>query len=376
MDTCPDLKTDIDHAKDETSIYKKNLWLIKIRWIYVVFLTLYFLVNKLLINNSTISFREALLILLLSIIGNLIFILGIINKEKNNNYYFQLSLIQLDFDLVILTFLVFFSGGLESQISILYIFFIMISSFIIDSKKALRNTITAIILISVVFTLNNEFSKTNLTHLFGFNIILIFTYFISSFLSSNIDRSQFLLKELLKKTKELSITDDLTGLYNQAQFFTLLDIELKRAERYGNNLSIIIFDVDNFKNYNDNNGHLKGSDTLRKIGKIMKRVFRNGDILARYGGDEFILILPDTDSVGAYLAAERIREAVEKERFDGEEKQPLGKITITLGIASFPEHGKIAKDIIDNADKALYVAKESGRNRSVIYTEKIFNKED
>lgn len=227
-----------------------------------------------------------------------------------------------------------------------------------------------------MFTINNEFTKSDLTELFGFNIILIFAYFISSFLSSNIGRSQFLLKELLKKTKELSITDDLTGLYNQAQFFTLLELELKRAERYGNNLSVIIFDVDNFKNYNDNNGHLKGSETLKKIGSLMKKVFRNGDILARYGGDEFIMILPSTDAVGAYLAAERIRESVEKAKFDGEEKQPLGKITITLGISTFPEHGKTSKEIIDNADKALYIAKESGRNRTVIYSEEIFNKED
>jgi len=376
MDTQPDLKFNINQANEEASIYKKNLWLIRIRWIYIIFLSLYFIFNKVFIIKTIINFRESLLILFLSIIGNLIFTLGILDKEKDSNYFKQLALTQLDFDLLILTFLVYFSGGLKSQISILYIFFIMISSFIIDSKKALRNTITAIILISIMFSINNKFTKSDISELFGFNIILIFAYFISSFLSSNIGRSQFLLKELLKKTKELSITDDLTGLYNQAQFFTLLELELKRAERYGNNLSIIIFDVDNFKNYNDNNGHLKGSDTLRKVGSIMKRVFRNGDILARYGGDEFIIILPSTDAVGAYLAAERIRESVEKEKFDGEEKQPLGKITITLGISTFPQHGKTSKEIIDNADKALYIAKELGRNKTVIYSEELFNKKD
>jgi diguanylate cyclase (GGDEF)-like protein len=130
---------------------------------------------------------------------------------------------------------------------------------------------------------------------------------------------------------------------------------------------LIIFDVDHFKVYNDTNGHIQGSEVLKQVAALMKKMFRASDILARYGGDEFIVLLSMSDKVGAYLAADRLREIIEKEPFPNREKQPLKKITLSLGIASFPEHGVTIDEILDNADKALYEAKRLGRNRAVIY---------
>jgi diguanylate cyclase (GGDEF)-like protein len=132
-----------------------------------------------------------------------------------------------------------------------------------------------------------------------------------------------------------------------------------------------MFDVDFFKNYNDHNGHLLGSETLKNIGMIMKSKFRTTDLLAKYGGDEFVIILPQTDKVGAYLAAERLRESVEKHVFFGAETQPLKKLTISIGLAAYPEHGQNEEEILNRTDKALYFAKESGRNRTIIYNENI-----
>ena len=103
----------------------------------------------------------------------------------------------------------------------------------------------------------------------------------------------------------------------------------------------------------------------------MRDVFRLSGILAKYGGDEFVVILPQTDKVGAFLAADRLRESVEQEPFIGREKQPHGKITISLGVSSYPSHGSTAEEILDKADKALYYAKETGKNRTVIYSDEM-----
>jgi diguanylate cyclase (GGDEF)-like protein len=167
----------------------------------------------------------------------------------------------------------------------------------------------------------------------------------------------------------MSVTDGLTNLYNQTHFFLLFRLQLKKSKRYQTPFSIIIFDVDYFKNYNDNNGHLKGSELLCRIGTLMKQAFRSSDMLAKYGGDEFVIILPNSDKVGAFLAADRLREIVEEEPFEGEQHQPSGKITLSLGISSFPEHGDNVEILMDRADKALYSAKEAGRNKTVIYSE-------
>ncbi len=146
-------------------------------------------------------------------------------------------------------------------------------------------------------------------------------------------------------------------------------MEVEQSRRYDLPFSLIIFDVDFFKNYNDNNGHIRGSTALCRIGELMKGVFRAADILAKYGGDEFVVILPNTDRVGAFLAADRLRETVESEPFIGSEKQPSGHLTLSLGLASFPEHGASGENILEHADKALYLAKEKGRNRVVIFGE-------
>jgi diguanylate cyclase (GGDEF)-like protein len=154
-------------------------------------------------------------------------------------------------------------------------------------------------------------------------------------------------------------------------FIELLNLETQKSQRYNLSYSLIMFDVDHFKNYNDHNGHLHGSETLKSIGTIMKNKFRTTDLLAKYGGDEFVIILPQTDKVGAYLAAERLREGVEKHTFPGADTQPMKKITLSLGLATYPEHGLSAEEILNRADKALYFAKETGRNRSMIYNDNI-----
>lgn len=173
---------------------------------------------------------------------------------------------------------------------------------------------------------------------------------------------------LYTKTRELSVKDDLTGVYNRRHFQQMLQMEWKRAVRFGRELSVIMLDVDHFKNYNDTHGHLKGDDVLRHLGKLLLKNLREVDTVARFGGEEFVLLLPDTDKHGAIAVAEKVRKLVEAHRF--EEHATNGPmITISAGLSTFPDDVGEMEDLVDDADIALYRAKEAGRNRVVCYAE-------
>jgi diguanylate cyclase (GGDEF)-like protein len=172
---------------------------------------------------------------------------------------------------------------------------------------------------------------------------------------------------LLEKTEMMAITDELTRLYNHRHFVKSLHDELKRAGRYKQNLSLLMIDVDYFKHYNDTHGHLMGNDVLREIAHILKRDIRDIDIVARYGGEEFSIILPQTNKDKAAVTAERIRAAVEGFNFYKGETQPGGRVTVSMGVATFPEDGKSSVEVVGRADEALYQAKREGRNRVCVY---------
>jgi diguanylate cyclase (GGDEF)-like protein len=361
-------------------MFEKNLWLVRIRWIYPAFIMSFFLAYRFLAQRWLIRPLDALLVFLLPVIVNFLFWLNVRRREKEAEQpagYDELARMvsrQLDLDLLVMALTVFFSGGLASPIIALMLVYIMISTVLVDPRKALRNTLVSMALLLAIALLQEGrgfFSGIQVTSLLAYYFMFIFTYFVSGYLSQNLHRNEDLLKEVLQQTRELSISDGLTGLYNQMHFFELLDRETKKSQRHEMSYSLIIFDVDHFKNFNDSNGHLRGSETLRDIAALMRKKFRSTDLLAKYGGDEFVIILPQTDKVGAYLAAERLRESVEKQAFPGAETQPQKKITVSIGLASYPEHGATDEEILNRADKALYFAKETGRNRTVIYHENI-----
>jgi diguanylate cyclase (GGDEF)-like protein len=158
-------------------------------------------------------------------------------------------------------------------------------------------------------------------------------------------------------------TDGLTALSNVKNFKEKLAQELSRATRYGRVLSIFLFDIDNFKNYNDQNGHPAGDQCLRLTADLLRRNTRVSDLPARYGGEEFIVLLPETDTRGALAFAEKIRAAIETANYPFREKQPLGCVSISGGVATFPDDGKDLDSLLKMADSALYRCKEAGRNR-------------
>jgi len=170
------------------------------------------------------------------------------------------------------------------------------------------------------------------------------------------------LKDLNRSLRDMAMRDGLTGLYNHRFFRETLERELSRADRHGHPFSLVFMDVDHFKKYNDTNGHLAGDELLKILAELMKEGKRGSSIAARYGGEEFVMLIPEVDCAGAVHAAERIRRRVEGFDFPHGQTQPMGRVTLSLGGASSPEHGKDATALIAAADDALYEAKNAGRN--------------
>jgi diguanylate cyclase (GGDEF)-like protein len=161
----------------------------------------------------------------------------------------------------------------------------------------------------------------------------------------------------------LAVTDGLTGLFNHKYFHEGLLAEIGRARRYGHPLSLVLVDIDHFKSYNDAWGHQAGDALLRNLAVIFKAAARQNDLVARYGGEEFAFVLPQADKRQATALAKRLCRTVERRRCEGEEVLPGGRLTISLGVASYPEDVLNGSDLVSRADQALYRAKGLGRNQ-------------
>jgi len=163
--------------------------------------------------------------------------------------------------------------------------------------------------------------------------------------------------KLKNVAEKKAITDKLTGLFNRSIIDTLVQVEIERAKRNNKPISILLFDIDHFKKINDTYGHDKGDYTLKTIAEIAKRILRKSDYIIRWGGEEFLVILPETDLDGAIKVAEKIRSNVENYNF-----KDIGKVTVSIGVTML-KIGEPLDNAIKRADEALYAAKNKGRNR-------------
>lgn len=166
---------------------------------------------------------------------------------------------------------------------------------------------------------------------------------------------------MLEELKKLSITDGLTQLYNSRYFYSQIKGEIERFKRYGHKLSMLLLDIDHFKDYNDTHGHLEGDRILVRIGRIIKTCLRKMDTAYRYGGEEFTIILPGTPGEEAKTVAERLRTAVAAEDFTGGD-HPGSRITISIGVTQYC-HDEPVSSFVQRADQAMYQSKQSGRNK-------------
>lgn len=165
---------------------------------------------------------------------------------------------------------------------------------------------------------------------------------------------------------EMAVTDSLTGLYIRRFFLAKVNEEMRRSERYKRPFAIIMTDIDHFKNVNDSYGHPEGDVVLKAVSKLIKDTIREVDIVARFGGEEFVILLPETDKENAVILSERLREKISELTFE-----QVPGVTVSLGISGYPNDGTDIDKLIKKADAALYKAKQTGRNKSVIFSEDI-----
>src|SRR4029077_276762 len=166
----------------------------------------------------------------------------------------------------------------------------------------------------------------------------------------------------VERVKQLAYLDGLTGIFNRRFFELRIMEEIERARRYGTGMSVIMADIDHFKRLNDEFGHLLGDEVLRQVSSLFHQQVRKIDVVCRYGGEEFAILLTQTKKEQALTVAEKLRKIVEGWQFTGAPRT----VTISAGVASYPEHGTVPDDLIRGADSALYAAKQAGRNRACL----------
>jgi diguanylate cyclase (GGDEF)-like protein len=195
--------------------------------------------------------------------------------------------------------------------------------------------------------------------------VALLDYFVD--INRKIKNPKIIEIRIFQKTQQETFVDELTQLYNYRYFERALKDEVLRSHRYNAPLSLVICDVDDFKHYNDINGHLAGNNALKKLAAIIKKVIRDVDIATRYGGEEFALILPETNKEGAYVMSERIRKNVDRSKFFKGKMQPLKRFSISGGVATLGVDADSAEELIKRADQALYIAKSRGKNQTALF---------
>jgi|GEM_PF-1319683 len=172
-----------------------------------------------------------------------------------------------------------------------------------------------------------------------------------------------------RRLEELSVTDEMTRVANFRRFKHLLSLEHDRAERLGASYAIIFCDIDHFKHFNDHHGHLAGDELLRLFARVLQEGVRGSDTVARYGGEEFVILCPGTDEMGAAALADRLRVAIQSLKGPLLGDQPLGFLSMSVGVAAFPENARTQDEVLKKADLGVYHAKEHGRNQVTRFSE-------
>lgn len=181
------------------------------------------------------------------------------------------------------------------------------------------------------------------------------------------------MRQLRERLSEMALTDALTQLPNRRHFEQVLNAELDRVRRHGGQCAVAMVDVDFFKHYNDSVGHMAGDTVLRELSDVMRRELRLHDMVARYGGEEFALLMINAGKAHALPVLERLRADVQEYPFRHRDIQPVGRVTVSAGLAAFPEDGTTYEELMKKADDALYEAKRSGRNQVRLASEPVLD---
>ena len=213
---------------------------------------------------------------------------------------------------------------------------------------------------------HRESMEKRLTSFVDVRVALI-DYFVR--VNRQLDNPTIIELKLFEQTKSFAYRDELTGLYNYRFLMEYLEREIVRGARYGTPVSLVMVDVDDFKKYNDQFGHEAGNQILAAIAGLLSESVRELDLAVRYGGEEFTIVLPSTTKAGAELVAQRARKTIEDHDFSGEDPKRGGKLTVSMGLATYPHDASSIDGLIRRADRALYMAKADGKNRVQLYGE-------
>lgn len=280
-------------------------------------------------------------------------------KKKYINIFnnFEIALFISMFSLITLI-----CGINQSQYKVLYLFIIITTTIQFGMKSGIIVSIISsfiILVMDLIFISSSEISA-----FFQDDLLLSGIFFLTALPLGFYVKIE---KQHIEKLENMINIDGLTELYNHRYFCDSLAEKIKIGEKENNPVSMIFIDIDYFKNYNDIYGHQKGDYVLKKIGKIIKSSIGNEHIPARYGGEEFAIILPDTTEGMAVNIAESLRKKIENTYFEGEENQPNGKLTASMGVSVYPDKARSDIELIKSADDALYRAKFFYKNRVETY---------
>ena len=254
-----------------------------------------------------------------------------------------------------ITAVAYFSGQAPSPLVFFYLWIFLYSAYFFSRRETAVQIVVTGIAFAGLLALRPPETGVAAWWVVGMGALLVAAVLILSMRR----RVELLIEQLFDAAR----TDALTKLTNRRGFREALDLDLERARRGGDPMTVLVGDLDHFKDVNDRAGHHGGDEALRRVAAILQCCKRQIDTIARVGGEEFALLLPDTDAAGAFVVAERLREEV-RDGFAGE----ITPLTISFGIATYPIHGETAAALLRTADEALYAAKESGRNRTVVHS--------
>lgn len=286
-----------------------------------------------------------------------------IKSLRNHKFLNIVHIIENYIFVLIFIGIVMISGKNTSQYKYIFLFIILTSSIQSGMKQGLSiSIISSMVILSMDMILA---SGTLVNQYFENDLILAGVFILTAWPLGFYVKIE---KEHIEKLEGKVNVDGLTGVYNHRYFHDSLKEKIAFAEMNSKPVALLFLDIDYFKCYNDQYGHLKGDEVLKKIGFILKNSTREYDIVARYGGEEFAVIMPDTHEREAIVNAENIRQEIEKTYFEGEENQPNGRLTVSIGVSIFPDKAKNDIELINSADDALYRAKFFSKNRVEAYT--------
>jgi len=284
-----------------------------------------------------------------------------IKLEKDSKKYKVIQIIETVLIFSLFTILIAYAPDV-TQYKLLFLLIIITSSLQYGFKYGIIISIAAS---AIVLTIDLVFIRDAIVNeAFQNDLILIGVFILTAWLLGYYQKIE---REHREYITQLAIFDGLTEVYNHRHFYDYLKTIISEARQSNSSVSLLILDIDNFKHYNDMFGHQQGDAALRKIADILKENTRSQDFIARYGGEEFAIILPGVPEKNAFAIAERIRSVIEQTHFEGEEYQPNGTLTVSIGVSSFPEKAHNDTELVKSADDALYRAKFFNKNRVETY---------